>query len=65
MCKSWCELIVAIVIIVFSLWQTAWSNWIIIIAAVVLLIHSFTCKSCFAHHRMMGEGSDVKRRKRR
>ena len=47
MCKSWCELIIAIVIIVFALWETTWSKWIILIAGIVLAIHSFTCKKCF------------------
>ena len=56
MCKSWCELIVAIVVIVFALWDTmAYSKWIVVIAGVVLLIHSFTCKKCFA-----GMGKDMK-----
>ena len=52
MCKSWCELIVAIVIIVFALWETTWSKWIILIAGIVLAIHSFTCKKCFAGMKM-------------
>lgn len=47
MCKSICEAILAIVLIVFALWETAASKWIILIAAVILLIHSFTCKKCF------------------
>ncbi len=48
MCKSWCELIIAIVVIVFALWQTTYSQWIVVIAGIVLAIHSFTCKKCFA-----------------
>ena len=47
MCKSWCELILGVLIIIFALWQTAYSQWIIIILAAVLIIHSFTCKKCF------------------
>lgn len=50
MCKSICEAIIAVIIIIFSLWQTAYSNWIIIILAIILLIHSFTCKKCFGSH---------------
>ena len=51
MCKSWCEAILAVVIIVFALWPN-WigpmaSQWIVVIAGIVLLIHSFTCKKCF------------------
>ncbi len=40
------ESILAILIIVFALWMTPWSQWIVVIAGVVLLIHSFACKSC-------------------
>ncbi len=40
------EAIIAILVIVFALWVTPWSQWIVVIAAAVLLIHSFACKSC-------------------
>ncbi len=62
MCKSWCELVIAAIIIVFALWETTYSKWIIIIAAIVLAIHSFTCKSCFMKH---GEKMEMSSRKRR
>lgn len=56
MCKSWCEAIIAIVVIVFALWPdilgAVVSKWIVVIAAIVLLIHSFTCKKCFSGHSM-------------
>ncbi len=55
MCKSWCEFLVALVVIVFALWQTAWSQWVLVIAGVVLLIHSLACKTCFA-----GKGMSMK-----
>ena len=49
MCKSWCEAILAIIIIVFAfLDQFSWSKWVVVIAGVILLIHSFSCNSCFA-----------------
>ena len=49
MFKSVCEAVLAIIILVFSLafWETAYSQWIIVIAGIILLIHSFTCKKCF------------------
>lgn len=53
MCKSWCELIIALVVIIFALWgavYAVWGKWVLLIAGVVLLIHSFTCKKCFAGH---------------
>lgn len=51
MCKSWCESILGLVILIFALWQTMYSKWIIVIAAIVLIIHSFMCKQCFIGHR--------------
>ena len=54
MCKSWCELILGAIIIIFALWQTAYSQWVIIITAVILIIHSFTCKKCFTGMGMRG-----------
>lgn len=48
MCRSWCEAILALVILVFALWDTwIYSKWIVVIAAIVMIIHSFTCKKCF------------------
>ena len=65
MCKSWCELIVAIVVIVFALWETMYSKWILVIAGIVLLIHSFTCRVCFARHPMMDAAVKAGRRRKR
>ena len=66
MCKSWCELILGAVIIIFALWEVSYSRWVIIIAAAILIIHSFTCKKCF---NKMGMGKDMmpkaSRRKKR
>jgi len=41
-------LILAIVIIVFALWETAASKWILVVAGVLLLLHAIgcKCKSC-------------------
>jgi len=50
MCKSWCELIIAILVVVFALWNTIYSKWILVILGVILAIHSFTCKTCFVSH---------------
>lgn len=55
MCKSWDELIFAIVIIVFALWESVyatWGKWVLVIAGVLLLIHAFTCPRCFPKHEM-------------
>ncbi len=64
MCNSWCEAIIAIVILVFMFWQTAYSDWIVIIAAIVLLVHSFTCKNCFVGGHMSREMMPAKKRRR-
>ena len=49
MCKSWCELILGIIILVFALLDSwMYSKWIVIIAAIVLIVHSFVCKKCFS-----------------
>ena len=46
-CKcNWTEAILAIVIIVFALVQSASAKWIVLVAAVLLLIHSLMCKKC-------------------
>ena len=52
MCKSICEAILAVILIVVALWQIVaqqamYAAWIVLIVGVVLLIHSFTCKKCF------------------
>ena len=45
-CK-WTEIIIALVILILTLFVTAsWSQWVVIIAAVVLLLHAFMCKNC-------------------
>ena len=52
MCKSWCEFIIAVIVIVFTFWQIPGvSQWIVGLAAVGLILHSMTCKSCFAGER--------------
>ena len=40
--ESSVELVLGIVILVFALWETQWSGWIIVIAAILLVIHSLT-----------------------
>jgi hypothetical protein len=55
------ESILAILIVVFALWMTPWSQWIVVIAGAVLLIHSLACKSC----KMCGEHEEMKSKKKR
>ena len=62
MCK-WCELVIAIVILVFALWETTYSKWIIVVAAIALLIHSFIkCKYCYCTCEEEAKPTKKKRR---
>jgi len=45
------EAVLSLIIILFAVWpnllgDTTYSKWVIIIAALLMLIHSFACKNC-------------------
>ena len=61
--RSVCEMVIGIIILVFALWKTDYSNWIIVIASVILIILSVTCKVCFEGKYM--EMPSASRRRRR
>lgn len=44
----WVEFVLAVVILVFAIWPgiVSWSNWVIIVAAALLLIHALSCSKC-------------------
>ncbi len=49
-CKH-CAMVLAIVILVFSFWSVAWTNWltskwIIVASAVLILLHGLGCHKC-------------------
>ena len=48
MCHScnWVQLVLAALILIFAFWQTVASKWIIVVAAVLILVHSFACPCC-------------------
>lgn len=46
-CK-WTEIILGVIILVFAIWETAASKWLVVIAAALIIIHSLTCKSLAA-----------------
>jgi len=56
MCKSWCEFIIGVVILVVAAWPTILganaSMWVTIIAAAALIIHSFGWDKCFSGEMM-------------
>lgn len=58
---QWTETILAIVILVFAFWTVSWSQWIIAIAAIVLLLHAWMCKSCMMCREHTSKPSKRKR----
>ena len=59
MCKSWCELITGIIILAVTLWPEVLgpdvSGWVVVVAAIALIIHSFGVDKCFSG-KMMAKG---------
>lgn len=44
-CKA-TEIVLGLVVLVFALWETfAYSKWVLIVAAVVLIFHGFKCST--------------------
>lgn len=54
MIRRWCELITGIVVVVFALWTTVFSKWILAIAGALLVIHSFGCDNCLRESKKRG-----------
>ncbi|MAG07531.1 hypothetical protein CMI46_01830 [Candidatus Pacearchaeota archaeon] len=44
-CK-WTEIVLSVVILIFAWYATAYSQWVVTIAAALLLVHALMCKSC-------------------
>ncbi|MEK6908993.1 MAG: hypothetical protein AABX23_03000 [Nanoarchaeota archaeon] len=65
-CKcNWVESILAIIIIIFAYMGSASSRWVIIIAAVLLLLHALMCKKCgMCEEPEMMESKHSKKRRR-
>ena len=60
MCSwKWTDVILGIVILIFAFWQTMYSQWIVIIAAVVLILHALIPHP----HRDMHSNMSMKKRK--
>lgn len=63
---QWTETILAIVILVFAFWTTwMYSQWVVIIAAILLLIHAWACKNCAVSGMKEMPASGMKSRRRR
>ena len=45
----WCEVVLILLIVIWTLWTNLFgisSKWVVLIAAIILLIHELGCKSC-------------------
>lgn len=64
-CKcNWVESILALIIIIFAYMGSPSSRWVIIVAAVILLLHALMCKKCkMCEEPMMMEKSHKKGRR--
>ena len=56
-----CGLITGILIIVFAIWQTAYSKWILVILGVLLLLHPFISKGSCPSEGMEKPLADTKK----
>ena len=61
------ETIIAVVIILFTWWQvgTGVSQWIVTVAAALLILHSFSCGNCGICKTCMPEGKSKSKSKKR
>lgn len=45
-CK-WMEVILALLVIVFTFWSNwAYASWVVGISAILIVLHAFMCQSC-------------------
>jgi len=57
------QIIIGIVILVFTFWIVAWSQWIVAIAAILLILHALKCKACGMGSASMPVKSSKKKRR--
>ena len=63
-CKcNWVEAVLAIIIILFTYMAKASSKWVVIIAALLLLLHALMCKKCQMCEKMVESKSSKRKRK--
>lgn len=56
------QIILGVIILVFALWATAISGWIIVIAAILIIVHGAFCKNCYTMELQKSEAPKKKRR---
>jgi len=67
-CKcNWVQAVLAVIIILFAYMGSASSQWIIIVAGIILLLHALLCKKCGMcdEPKMMISKSSPKHKRRR
>ena len=42
-CHKWGGAVLALLVILFSFWQTTYSKWVIVVIAVIWLVHAVSC----------------------
>ena len=43
---KWGGAVLALLVILFSFWQTAYSKWVIVVIAVIWFFHAVGCNDC-------------------
>lgn len=59
------NIVLAIIILIFAFWQTSYSQWVVVVAAVLLIIHELWHKhSWMGMNKGMSSDMAVKKKKR-
>jgi hypothetical protein len=64
MCKcKWFGVILALIVIVFTLWTSvAWTKWLVVIAGLLMLFHAFGCFKCGCCETEMSKAKPKRKR---
>jgi|GEM_PF-3154600 len=60
---KWCEVVIGALVILFALWQLAFSKWVLVLLGIIVLVHSITCKMCCWHCQIPAEKKVAGRKK--
>jgi hypothetical protein len=44
--NKWGMAVLPLIVLIFAIWEMAASKWIVIVAAVLMLLHTFGCNDC-------------------
>jgi general stress protein CsbA len=62
--NKWVMALLPLIVLVFAIWETAYSNWIIIIAAVLMLLHSLGNHDCCSTDSVKAKKPKKRKRKK-